>query len=204
MFNDFPRRDVRGGDTGIHAEFYIDAVELTFKSKQTGKPEFEDREFVRIFVAGDKHNIIEREAHDGDRQRFSENYRRFKEGIKDAAQSGTPLSAWPAMTPALIRAFNANSVFTVEQLASLSENGVQSGPLGSREWSKRAQGYLAHAADTAAASRLQVELDRKDQQIADLQRQLTEIAQRLPARQADDDIAEAPRRRGRPPRAQAA
>lgn len=202
MSFDFPRRDVRGGDTGILAEFYIEAVELTFKSEQTGKPEFEDREFIRILVAGDAKNEVRRLAMAEDKQRFAEQYRAFKNGVQDIAQSGTPLSAWPAMTPAVIRTFNAVNIFTVEQLAGVSDTAIQSGPLGLREWALKAKGYLEHASDTAAATRLAADNARKDEQIADLQRQISELARRVPV--ADDggdfeDEEPAPRRRGRPP-----
>lgn len=91
---------------GIYAQFSIEPVEQGFKSQQAGRPIFEDREFVRIVIAGDKHTEVFREATESDKDRFHEPYGRFKRGLEGRDQlTGTPLSQWPLMKASQVKEF---------------------------------------------------------------------------------------------------
>lgn len=193
----FPTR--KSGNDGVYATFYIDAVRQGFKSEEAGRDIWEDREFIRIFVGGDNKNIIEREAHVGDQQRFPQEYRLFKEGLKDVEQVvGTPLSQWPVMTPSTIRMLNAQNIFVVEQLRDMSDTAIQAVGMGARELKLKAGAYLEHAKDSSAATRLAAENQRLLDEVTELKRQVAEIAARVPVARDDEQERRGP---GRPRKA---
>jgi hypothetical protein len=157
-FDQVPTRSVHGGENdNIFAEFFMEAVELGYASQQAGRPIFEDRPHVRIIIAGDSKTEMVREVTQRDKERFAGAWAAFEKGVEGAAQSGTPLKQWPEMTPALIKNFSGFSVYTVEALAALTDSQIQSIGMGAREWSAKAKAYLAHAGDSAVATRLAAE-----------------------------------------------
>jgi hypothetical protein len=184
--------------TGIYAAFTIEPVEMTFLSEQAGRPIFEDREFVRIVIAGDKHSEVYREATEFDKERFHEPYSRFKRGLGEHEQIvGTPLSQWAVMKVSQVKEYNAINIHTVEQLASLSDTMKQKLGMGANEIVAAAKAYLATAQDGAAASHFAAENERLKADIERLNSQMQMLANRL---EEQDNHAER-RGPGRPPKA---
>ena len=181
-------------NAGIYAQFSIEAVNQPFKSTEAGRPIFEDREFVRIVVAGDKNSEVYREATEYDKERFHEVYDRFKKGLKGREQiTGTPLSQWPILRPSQIKELEAIEIYTVEGLANLSDTMKQNLGMGAHELVAQAKAYLDAANDGAAGAKLAAENSALRDDIADLKRQLSEI---------NDRFAQEERRGpGRPPKA---
>lgn len=152
----------RNEDRAI-AEFYINAVQNNYKSEHENRPIFEDKLFIRIRVPGDRHTEVDRPAKDADKWRFPLQWARFE---KEEAQSeiGTPLEAWPAMTPALVKNFKALNIANVEALADVSDGNLQNIGIGARVWRDKAKAYLEDAEKGAASSRLLAEnQDLRDQ-----------------------------------------
>jgi len=181
--------------------FFLDAVEMTFKSEQEGRPIFEDREFVRILIAGDNKAEHVREVRADDKERWADQYARFKRGLADTEQiTGTPLSAWPIMKPSDIRMWNSVNVYTVEQLTTLNDTALQGYGMGARETQAKAKAFLAAAKDNAEATKHVAENDRLRAENAELKRDFAELAKRLEALEG----APAKRGPGRPPASAAA
>lgn len=185
--------------TGIYATFSLEPVEMRFLSEQAGRPIFEDREFVRVLIAGDKHSEVYRIATDADKERYHEPYARFKRGLEGKDQiSGTPLSQWPLMKPSQIKEYEGVNIYTVEQMAALSDTMKQKIGMGANEIVAAAQAYLATAKDGAAASAFAAENERLKADIERLNHQVLELANRL----EQFDLGREERRGpGRPPKA---
>lgn len=163
--------------TGIYAEFTTDSVEMTFLSKQEGRPIFEDREFVRIVIAGDRNSEVYREATEYDKERFHEPYSRFKRGMEGRDQiPGTPLKQWPLMKPSQIRELEGIKIFTVEHLAALSDGQKQQLGMGAHELVAQAKAYLDAAKDSSAAAFYAAENESLKADIETLKRQFAELA----------------------------
>jgi len=168
-------------DKSVIPFFYLDAVEMTFKSEQEGRPIFEDREFVRIIIAGDSKTEHVREVTREDKERWHEQYKRFKNGLAEREQMvGTPLKEWPQLRPSEIRMWEAMNTFTVEQIANASDTALQAFGMGARETQVKARAWLAKAADVAATTSVAAENDRLKEQIAALQATVKELAARIP------------------------
>lgn len=162
------------GDKRLFVQFYMRAVMNQFKSAQEGRPIFDEKEYVRIIIPGDKNTVIDTEATRVEKElRFPEQYARFKKN-QEQSLSGTPLEVWPQMTVGMVAELKAMNVFTVEQLAELPDNLAQR-IMGAHMWRKKAQAFLDAAAGDAKNSQLAMELEKRDAQIAALQNQLNQI-----------------------------
>ena len=167
---------------GLHVEFYIESVQRAFKSEEAGRPIFEDVEFIKILIPGDKNFSPEREATEADKQRFPLEYARFKNGMKESEQAvGTPLSQWPAMTRSMAKEFNAMNVFTVEQLAGMSDQGKQAFGMGALEWSAKAKAYMDAAGGGAAIEKYAAENESLKRDMEIMRQQIAELSARSDA-----------------------
>lgn len=160
-------------NAGVFAKFYQRSVLNKELSVKEGRPVHELREYVRIMVAGDKTNQLDREATKQDKQRFSHAYQLFRSG--DAEQVvGTPLALLPFMNQATVDDLAHFKIRTVEQLAALSDgNLMQVGPI--RDMRTKAQDYLAAAKGVAPTTQLRAELDSMQKQNASMARELQEL-----------------------------
>ncbi|RDJ12420.1 hypothetical protein [Rhizobium grahamii] len=182
---------------GIYAAFSVEPVEQAFKSQQAGRPIFEDREFVRIVIAGDKNTEVFREATPADKDRFHEPYARFKKGLSAREQvTGTPLSEWPLLKASQIKEFEAINIYTVEQLAGLSDTMKQNIGMGAHELCAAAKAFLESAGNNAKASELAAENERLKSDVDLLRGQVKELADRISEIDAEDNS-----RRTRAPKA---
>jgi hypothetical protein len=184
--------------TSIYAQFTLEPVHMPFKSEEAGRPIYEDREFVRIVIAGDKNSEVYREVTEGDRDRFHEVYDRFKRGLRDRDQIiGTPLKEWAALRPAQIKEFEAMDIHTIEHLAAASDTVKQKIGMGAHQIVAKAQAYLDSAKGGAAAEKYAAENIRLREDIDMLKAQIAEIS----ARQATVSQGSTGKRGpGRPPK----
>lgn len=159
----------------LPVEFTIEPLHLTAKSEEAGRPIYEDREYIRIIIPGNRGSEVYREVMAKDKEEYAEEYKRFKSGLSgDEQLTGTPLSAWPAMTPSLIREFSAMNVKTVEHLSSLSDTSLQNF-MGAREWKVKAEAYLKQAADSSFAQQMASENEVLRRDIEMLKAQMAEL-----------------------------
>lgn len=159
-----------------YAEFFIDAVHLKFQSEQEGRPIFEDREFVRIFIPGDAHTDLVKRVTDVERDRFPEAYAAFKRGLSDEQVSGTPLSLLPWLLPSQVKQMQALNIRTVEHLASLSDTNLQAVGIGARELKAKAAAYLDAAAGGAEAAKNAARIESLEAENEALKQQVKELA----------------------------
>lgn len=107
-------------DDRLHVQFLVRPHLNMTKSEEAKRAIYEDREYIRIMIPGDKLNIIERIADSLDIGRFRELYKKFKLGQEQV--TGTPLSAVPFLTMSQVEEYKYVNVRTVEQLANLADS----------------------------------------------------------------------------------
>lgn len=172
------------GDEKLFVRFYIDAIENPKKSKEMGRPFFEDTEMVEILVPGDKDNSIVAPAK-AYLPRFAAKYQAWKAGKNQDAVSGTLLAEWPGGPSAsAIKNLEVYGVRTVEQLAGLSDGNLQGMGPGYLDLRKRAIAYLEAAKGAASAEKVQAELAKRDAEIEVLKRALKEQNEQIAKIQA--------------------
>ena len=174
-------------------EFYDDAVEITYRSEQEGRPVYENRTHVRIIIPGDATNIVETLANQTHYDRYPRQYDRYKQGLVKGVD-GTPLEMWPPINKAQVKEARYFEVHTVEQLATISDSAMARMGMGWRDLRAKAQAYLAAAKDGASVVAQAAENKRLQDEISALKNQIAALG--LPeapkrGRRRKEEIAEA-------------
>ena len=162
------------------ARFFFHAKENPAKSRQEGRPVFDQIEYVEITIPGDSRTRLVRAVTDVDRRRWPDLYARFKEAGEAQPVEGTPLEQWPQITVSQIAEMKAQHVYTVEQLANVADHLLHRLGLGARALQTKAREWLALGEDKGRAVEkiLQQgeELSAALRRISDLEGQVRELA----------------------------
>ena len=168
------------GDEKLPVAFYMGAIPDDAETEKQGHPIFKDVECVKIYNSKD--NIIDRPVRDTDKQRWPGAYAAWKQtGQSEPGASGMRLEFWPQMTRAQVEEYRFFKVFTVEQLAELPDSTTQK-IMGSVKLKQLAKLYIEAARGEAPFARMQVEMEKRDGQIAELTsevRRLTTILEKM-------------------------
>lgn len=163
------------------------------KTKEAGRPIFDEIELCRIYIAGNKQNIGAFPAHDiwrmenkmtewGEVQnnpvtyamRFNKQYLEFKSGGKQSF-SGTLLTELPFLSSAKRLELKALNIHTAETLASLDGAALKMLGPGGRELKNQAMAYMESAEKNKGSVELASELSKRDAMIEDLKRRLDSL-----------------------------
>ncbi len=162
--------------------FFVRPVQHSKQSKLAGHPVFVDREWFVCVVPGDRNSRIERPATDMDKRRFPVSYAAFKATETKAPVNGFRIEEWPQVTRAMAMTLKAAHIDTVEALAEVGDGNIDKIGHSGRELRSKAQAFVAMAKDSAAVQAIKAESDRKDATLADMQRQINELAAQLQKR----------------------
>lgn len=196
-------------DSRLHVVFYSKPVENAFRSKQEQRPIFDQVDFVRITIPGDKLNIIDTFVREDHKQRFPmqwANYQNRKSENGEGAISGTPITQWPRITIAMAEELKALKFYTVESIASASDAQLQGIGMiaGQSIFSFRddAKRFLMTAEAAAKLKEADEKLKEAERKEADMRAQM-ETMQAQMAQLLDAATAQAKGKPGRKPKAEA-
>jgi hypothetical protein len=132
-------------------------------------------------------------------------YEAWKKG-EELPTDGTPIGAWPGITPDQAAGLKAAGLRSIEEVANANDALMSKIPLPNvRGLKELAANFLAGSDRAKVASALA----DKDREMAEMREQMEEMRQLLleSVRAAEPDLeadgSEAPRRRGRPPKSDA-
>ena len=153
-------------DDKLYVEFSREPVLHPAKSRDAGRAVYEERDFVKIHVPGDKTTVCVEPMHEINVQRFRARYEKWKAGQAEAVV-GTPLSALPQMTPAKVEEYKFFKIVTVEQLADANDQ------LGQKFMSfhsdkQAAKRFIDATKGNAPVEAMNVELQKRDAEIENL------------------------------------
>lgn len=168
-----PNESRFAADDKLYIEFFREPVLHPAKSRDEGRAVYEERDFVRIHVPGDKSTVVVQPMHEMNVQRFRARYEKWKAGQAEAV-TGTPLSALPGMSPAKVEEYKFFKIVTVEQLADANDQ------LGQKFMSfnsdkQRAKAFLEVAKGNAPIEKMNAELAKRDDEIEALKAQMAAI-----------------------------
>jgi hypothetical protein len=181
---------------GVTPVFFTEAELNPAKSLECGTPRYDEVERVRLFIAGDNLSQPVKPVDDEVKARFGEQYAKWKANKTARQIDGTPLSAWPALTPLQVREFEAMNIFSVEGLVACADTNIAKLPEG-RVWRQRAIAHLALAKDSAAVEKYAVENERLRDSIEEMGKRMTEMEARMEASRAGIVNAEAGKQGGK-------
>jgi hypothetical protein len=97
--------------------------------------------FVRINIRGNDKMEVHRPAYDSDKKRFPFAWQEFLKG-EQAADRGTPLSQLPGIDSPIVRRCHAINIFTIEDLAAVSDTHLYNIGTGARELRQKAVEFV--------------------------------------------------------------
>jgi hypothetical protein len=159
-------------DKRLLVMFYRSTIKNEPKSIDAGRPIFDEIDLIKIITPGSRDSFVG-DATGEYQQRFPTQWARYKAGLEQTA-SGTPLNTLPWMTLSQVEEFKAVGCSTIEQLVGMPDS-VSQKFMGHHQLKQRAQLYLDSAKDAAPALKLQAELDKRDEIIANLKAQVDAI-----------------------------
>lgn len=153
-------------DNKLYVEFSRKPRLHPAKSREAGRAIYEEADYVRIHVPGDKSSVVERPVTEMDIQRFADRYKKWKAGQSEAV-IGTPLTALPGMTPAKVEEYRYFKIVTVEQLADAND-GLGQKFMSFQQDKQRAKAFMEVAANNAPIEKMNEELSKRDAEIENL------------------------------------
>jgi hypothetical protein len=173
-------------DDRLYVEFFREPVMHPGRSKEAGRAVYEERDFVRIHVPGDKSTVVVQPMDQINMIRFQSRYDKWKAGQADAV-TGTPLNALPGMTPAKVEEYRYFKIVTVEQLADANDQ------LGQKFMSfnsdkQRAKAFIEATKNNAPIEAMNAELQKRDAEIENLKTMVEALqaqSRRKPVAQAE-------------------
>lgn len=163
-------------DNALFVQFHTQAVLHPAKSTQAGRPIYDDVDMITIRTPGSNLSSVVAPAKYY-LDRFGDKYRTWKSGQMEAA-SGTPLENFPFLftKPSLIAELKYRNIFTVEQLADMSDTAKQS-VMGGHELCKKASEWINKTASDA------VDAEKEDmkKQLAEMKILLESLTEAKPA-----------------------
>lgn len=183
-----------GTDDKLYVRFFDHPVLAGAESQREGRPIYKSVPFVRIIQPGER-DRIERPVKESDKHRFPKQWAHYQQG-REPIPDGTPIDVLFPNQPELPAMLRHVQVHTIEQLAALSDTGLQGIGMGARDLQSRARKFLEAAKDISGTHQIQRELDAARDEI----RQLRQLVQALQNATDDEDNPAPRRRRGRPPK----
>lgn len=145
---------------------------------ETGLPMYRTIEMVQLLVPGDKGNSPMKKVNDAIRAQYREAYDKWKSGGENSDNIGTgvPLSQWPQLPKEIAAGLSHANVYTVEQLAALSDSQCQiRGMLGLRKYRDMAAAFVDASRAAAPIAKLSSENEAMERRIALLEDNLKKV-----------------------------
>lgn len=152
-------------DKRLFVTFFAEAVQNESKTIEAGRPIFDDIDMIRIMFPGQRDNLVG-VADYGYQQRFPRQWAQYK-ARQTQTVSGTPLAQVPWLTKGQVAELGFLNVHSVEQLANMPDSASQR-LMNHHSLKQQAQTYLDSAAGSAPLIKMQAELAKRDEQIAEL------------------------------------
>jgi len=172
------------GDETLLVKFFLHPKQNQIKTKEAGRPIFEDIPYIQIMQPGNKDSVKVAPATARDKQRFPEHYRKFVAREDQEALEGTPLREWAGVTASQCKEFEFLNILTVEQLAAVSDSNGQ-GIMGLGFLKEKAAKFIENAKLGATAEAL-----------AEMKAENASLLARLEALEAGEPAPK--KKRGRP------
>jgi len=191
-------------DPSVVPVFKVIPIHNEGKSKEAGRPIYDDVEVVEVRFPGDRQRVgvfpalafaghaINDQGYEVEityAEKYSEHYRRFKEKHQQIAE-GTPIEELSFLTAAKRSELKALNILTAETLAALDGNPLRSLGMGGRQLKDQAAAYLKAANGTAEVTKLASDNVSLKAQIDEMRQQLAQIQDGAKARLTDHPLNE--------------
>lgn len=139
-----------------YVKFYRHWIRNNFKSNEQGIEVGENQDFVIIICPGQPKSEVRRKATDADKSQYRQEWQMYSEG-KEHQQVGTPIELLPGLTSGMADALKAIYIYTIEQMAELSDLSLQKVGIGGNDIRQKCKAYLSKNSTEVTALKAQLE-----------------------------------------------
>ena len=143
-----------------HARFYKHPVLQGYESRKAGREIYKDEDFVEIQIPGQKNSIVQRKVQEKDKTEYPNEWSAYEKNTGDY-QVGSPIGHLPGMSPSKELELKGLGIYTVEQLVSLNETGIQKLGHGARAFIKTGELYLGQTSEVDEVRKKNEELAKQ-------------------------------------------
>lgn len=158
--------------TRNYVKFYPKWKRNNFLSNKEGREVGEHRDYVMIICPGQPKSEVHREVREEDKREYRTEWEAYKAG-KEQRISGTPVELLPGLDKSRADSLKAIYIYTIEQLADVSESAKHAMGMGANDLVNRAKAYLQK--NSAEVVALRQELASRDQAISALNARLAAL-----------------------------
>lgn len=124
-----------------YAKFYQKWVRNNFQSEKQGTEIGEYKDYIMIVCPGQPKSEMHRAVADRDKKEYPSEWADYKEG-RDQRLTGTPIDILPGIDKGRADSLKALYLYSIEQLADMSDLSKQKVGMGASELQKRAKDFL--------------------------------------------------------------
>lgn len=179
----FSQRVATKGEMGHIIPRFYEVTTKTDQIDENGLPVFRTIECVELLIAGDKGNAPNKRVNDAIRQQFAEQYAfwKAKKTNPDMIGDGIPLALWPVVPTEMVKALEYINVFTVQQLAGLTDAAISKpGAIGLRDMRDKAKAFIESAKSMAPIAALEKENSELRKRLDLMQTQMNQLLEAAP------------------------
>lgn len=190
---------------GCLAVFYTRPVLDSKETELQGRPIYHSMPFVQIRIPADPRSVVDERVNEDHKKRWPAAWAKY-EGKETGLVDGTPIDQFPLLTVTDVATLKHCGIFTVEQLANVSDGNLGNLGPGGLKLRERAAQYLKGPDDTEKD--LRAKIQRLETANSDLQAKLHQLMATIEGiedTESEDDYVPSeqiagnvPRRRGRP------
>lgn len=172
---------------------FFEETKRTNEIDANGLPVFRTVEFVELLIAGDKGNSPVKRVTQAIKEEFPNEYGIWKSKRinPDMIGDGIPLSLWPLIPTEMAKALEYMNVFTVQQLAALSDSAISKpGAIGLRDMREKAKAFMDSAKSAAPLAKMEVENRELKRQLDLMQIQMDQLLSAVKERETETLAAE--------------
>lgn len=166
--------DYTAMNKGVTPIFFVEPIPDDKATEESGAVRMREQEMVRIVVAGDMLNVATSPVTAEVKERFATQYEVWKTKRIEQHIEGTPLKNWPMIPAIRVAEFNAAGVFSVENLADVSDGNINR-LVDGRVWREKATAWLKSAKDNGAAAKYAADNERLRNDIAEMRKEIEEL-----------------------------
>lgn len=157
-----------GNDSSAYVRFY--------KRNEKGV----SKDFVEIMFPGDTKTIVNRQIKDDDKNRWPQHWEAYQRGEEFKAD-GFPLEQWTEIDEGMVRELNHKRIYTVDQLADVTDQNMANIGLGARELVAKAKAFTEVRKNTDASMKYAAQFEQMDAENKLLREENKTLAARMQA-----------------------
>lgn len=147
-----------------YVKFYRQWVRNNFKSEQEGREVGDYADYIMVVSPGQPKSEVRRKASDADKMAYRAEWMAYEAGKEHI--EGTPIEVLPGLPSGMADMLKSLYIHTIEQMANLSDLGMQKIGMGANDLRNKCRAYLDKnttevAALKARIAELEAELKNK-------------------------------------------